>query len=134
MKDSTHERDTIPQVSSPHAVNLDLVLHGHHVLDERRYDGVPEVGQHQGDSIRRLGRDKEFAISPRSATEEGPEFRIVFPLNLNSLEVGGYLVVDFRRFNEDGSIFESNEEVRMEERVVRDVGATQVEGIRWGSR
>lgn len=133
-KSRTYERNTVPQVCAPHAIDFHLILDGHHLLDERRHDGVPEVGQHKGDSIRGLRRDEELAFSPRAASEEGPEFRVVLPLDLDPLEVGSDFVIDFRRLDEDGSILKSDKEVGVEQRVVRDIGATEVEGVRWGER
>lgn len=128
---NTYERGTISKISSSHTVNLNLVLDGHHLLDEGGSDRIAEVSQHQRDGIRGLGRDQEFAVTPRTTPQERPEFGVVLPLHTDRCKIAIHGIVYLGGVDKEDGAIESDEKIGMEERVVRDIRATKVEGIRW---
>jgi hypothetical protein len=96
----TYKRRSVPQIRSPHTIDLRLVLYAHHVLNMRRRDGVPEMRQHQTDRIAGLWRNEHLAVAPLASAQERPQVRIWALLHIDALQVPSDFFMDFAGLNE----------------------------------
>lgn len=57
------------------------------------------------------GKKTDFAVTPFSLSQKGPELVVLFDFNTNGTQIVVYIVVDFASFNEQDCSFQGDEKV-----------------------